>query len=343
MTRDKYRAVLLGCAVGDTLGMPVEGWKREQILKYAGRIETPIDPVVLRDSEGNLITEDEYGKLKYWTKDFKKGEFTDDTILTLALAESLADKKEFDLWDIARRQVAEYEERLRPDGSVFGGFGGSTIKAFENFRKEGIPYTSGVLFGAGNGPAMKMHPLGMFMHATQNYMGGLEQAGLVGKITHLDPRSVVSGVIQASAIYRLLNGANKEEFLEDIFCVSKIWEENWKPKAGKDPQIDMAQRIRWISDNKDKSCEEAFNELGNSSLVYKSYPFALFMFQKFWDEPQKGLLETVNYGGDCDTTGAIFGALAGARHGMFFRESWLDDLKDKMKIVNLADRIYDLN
>jgi len=29
--KERYQAILFGCAAGDTLGMPLEGWKQEQI------------------------------------------------------------------------------------------------------------------------------------------------------------------------------------------------------------------------------------------------------------------------------------------------------------------------
>ncbi|MDI6738354.1 MAG: ADP-ribosylglycohydrolase family protein, partial [Nanoarchaeota archaeon] len=90
---EKYEAVLLGCAIGDTLGMPVESWKKEQIRKYIGKITKPIDAVAVRDAKGNIVREDEFGKLKCYNLGSKAGQWTDDTILTMALAESIAEKE----------------------------------------------------------------------------------------------------------------------------------------------------------------------------------------------------------------------------------------------------------
>ena len=132
---DNYRATLLGCGIGDALGMPVEGFKRGQIQKYVGRVTEFIDPVLIRDSEGNLVTEDEFGKLGYYTRDLTKGEFTDDTILTLALAESIGAGQGLNLDDVAQRQLAEYQRRLLPDGRVRGGFGTTTVQGFLNLQK----------------------------------------------------------------------------------------------------------------------------------------------------------------------------------------------------------------
>ncbi len=203
---NKYSASLIGCAIGDALGMPVEGWKREQIKKYVGRITDFIDPVLVKDKEGNLLEQDEFGKLKYWTKDFKKGEYTDDTILTLTIAESLAQKGEVNIYDIAERHLIEYKKDNK-------GFGGTTREAMENLIKGKTIWESGVIGGPGNAPSMKMSPIGFYMHATDNYKQGLEFARLVGQITHLDPRSIASGVVQAHAIYSALKESTREEFV----------------------------------------------------------------------------------------------------------------------------------
>ncbi len=339
---EKYSAALLGCAIGDALGMPVEGWKREQIMKYVGRITGLIGPVIVRDENGEVVYQDEHGPLKYWTKAFKKGDYTDDTILTLALAESIVKMKGVDIADIAQRQLREYVLRKREDGTVSGGFGSTTTAAFKNLENGLSPYESGVIGGPGNAPAMKMSPAGLYMDATGRYEEGLKAAEAIGRITHLDPRSVASGVVQAHAVYALLKGTDREEFLKSAVEVCREHEKPLTRDFAFHKKGNLLSRLEWIFNNKDNSAEEAYNVLGASSVVYRSYPFALFMFQKYWDNPVDGLIETVNYGGDCDTTGAIYGALAGAKNGMAFPEEWIKELKDADKISGLGKEICNL-
>src|SRR3989338_4573089 len=343
MSIEKYKGVLLGCAVGDTLGMAVEGWKKEQIKKYVGSVREPMAPVIIKNEDGSEKTEDENGKLKYWTRDLKKGEWTDDTILTMAIAESIAEKNALDLEDNAKKHIIAYEALRMPDGRIKGGFGGTTQEAFKQLQAGKSPYHSGVIGGPGNAPAMKMHPVGMYMHATENYESGLSFARALGKMTHLDPRSIVSGIVQAHAIYALLDGVSRNELIHSVAKICKQYEEplteefTWHKKGA------LLSRLEWISDNRDTTADEAHAHLGSSSAVYQSYPFSLFMLQKNFDSPLQGLIETVNYGGDCDTTGAIFGALAGARHGSAWLPSaWLDVLQGKERIVNAAHDIYAL-
>ncbi|MBI4147209.1 ADP-ribosylglycohydrolase family protein [Candidatus Woesearchaeota archaeon] len=340
--QERYIATLLGCAAGDALGMPVEGMKAQQIKKYVGRITGFIDPAIIRDEHGKEKKEDEFGKLKSYPRDFNKGEYTDDTILTLALAEALV-AKGFDLKEVAGRQVAEYTQRIRPDGSVLGGFGQTTIDGFKNILSGKSVNESGVIGGPGNAPAMKMSPVGLYLDATGKYEGGLEFAEAVGRITHLDSRSVVSGVVQAHAVYSLLQGTSRGEFLASIVSVSRKYEKAVTKEFPLHDKGSLTSRLEWIADNKNAEDAEAHQVLGSSSIVFQSYPFTLFMFQKYWNEPVDGLIETVNYGGDCDTTGAMYGALAGAKNGMIFPLHWLNELQNRDSIIKLGQDLYKLS
>lgn len=178
--QEKYQATLVGCGIGDALGMPVEGWKREQIQKYTGRITEFISPVIAKDGKGELIKEDEYGKIKYYNRDLEKGEYTDDTILTMAIAESIAEKRCLDIDDITKRQVEAFQLRIQKNGHVRGGFGKTTRGAFEKIIKGTNPYESGISPGLGNGVAMKISPLALYMHATGNYGEGIKMARVIG-------------------------------------------------------------------------------------------------------------------------------------------------------------------
>lgn len=342
--QEKYRATLIGTAIGDTIGMSIEGWNRDQIKKYVGEITGPIKPFLIFDENGNIRDHDEFGKLKFYSRGMELGSHTDDTILTLALAESIASKGKLDLEDIAERQLHEYLIRTQPDGNVLGGFGGTTRDAFKRLIQGISPYDSGVIGAPGNGPAMKMSPVGLFMEASNDSVLGITYAKLISKITHLDPRSTFSGQLQANNVHQLLSneGLTKEEFLEDMVDFGTEFE-NWPDtRFTLHENGNITSRLKWILENKDNTNEDAFNKLGNSGLVYESYPFVIFMFQKYWDDPNKGILEAISWGGDADTVGAMYGALAGAKNGMVFPKDWLEVLQGKDRLIAAADGIYDL-
>jgi len=343
---EKYMATLVGCAIGDTLGMPVEGWKPAQIKKYAGKVTSLIDPVKVYDADGKLAGQDEFGKLKYYSRDLKKGDYTDDTALTLALAESIAEKKCIDLDDIAKKQLESLDEYNAKYAN--SGFGQTTRDALENIRTGKSPLESGVIGGPGNGPAMKMAPLGLYLHAQQSlfgkysYASGINLAEDISRITHLDPRSIASGIVQAISVNNLLNNISRDHFIDSVVEICEDVEEPVTLKFRRHEDGNLLSRLEWVSKNRDASCDEAYGHLKSSSLVYSSHPFTLFMFQKFWDDPIAGLIETVNYGGDCDTTGAMYGALAGAKNGMIFPEEWVKATQGVERLTKAAKGIYAL-
>jgi len=189
---------------------------------------------------------------------------------------------------------------------------------------------------------MKMSPVGLYMHATGRKEDGKEMARLIGRATHLDERAIACGVVQAEAVYNLLNGVSRREFIDSaIECCKKNEKVNSMifPNAEKG---NLLSRLNWIRNNENVSSDEAKRVLGCSSLAIEAYPFTLFMFQKYWDNPIEGLIDTINYGGDCDTTGAMYGALCGAKNGMIFPERWTQKLKEKDRLQNLGEQIYSL-
>src|SRR3989344_6059303 len=209
--KERYIATLVGCALGDILGMPVEGWKREQIKKHVGKITKPIDPVKVYDAEGKLADKDELGELKYYSRDLSKGDYTDDTALTLALAESIAENGKIVLIDIAKKHIEAFDSYNAKYANT--GFGQTTRDAFENLKAGTSPLESGVIGGPGNAPAMKMSPIGLYMDLTGLYDYGMHFGELVGKMTHLDPRSIASGVLQAHTIFALLHDISRDDFV----------------------------------------------------------------------------------------------------------------------------------
>ena len=113
MTKDRFIGCLLGCAVGDALGMPVEGWPKERIQTRLGKLTDYLDPVILYDEGGKRLVEDEFGPIHNWTEVFSKGEYTDDTILTLAIAESIIECGLPDPVYLTQKQLKQYFLHLK--------------------------------------------------------------------------------------------------------------------------------------------------------------------------------------------------------------------------------------
>lgn len=339
MQRGHFLATLLGGALGDTLGMPVEGWKREQIQRHVGSIEEPIDPVIVHDTAGQVVSHDEDGLLLSVSPHLKKGHWTDDTHLAVATARAIVEARRLDLDALARHSLALYEacRQHTNNNHTPASFGRTTLAAFEQLKQGISPLASGVAGRTpGNAPALKMAPVGLYMQATGQYEEGLRFAEQAGKMTHLDPRSVASGIVQAHAIFVLLNGTTRRAFLASLIEVCQHWETSVQQRK----KITLAERLQWVAEHGNTDLETAYQVLGPGWPVTRNYPFALFLFQHYWDDPITGLLATVNAGGDCDSTAALYGAWCGAAHGLIFPQVWLDVLENAQELQVLADALY---
>jgi ADP-ribosyl-[dinitrogen reductase] hydrolase len=81
-------------------------------------------------------------------------------------------------------------------------------------------------------------------------------------------------------------------------------------------------------------------EIRGSGYVVKTLEAALWAFYRS-DSFEEGCLLAVNLGEDADTTGAIFGQLAGAHYGVKgIPEQWLFRLAERAMISSFADRLY---
>lgn len=328
-TEDQIVGSFVGCAIGDALGMPVEGWPRERIKKHFGRITEMMDPVILKDEEGKLLSEDEFGKLHNWTRDFQKGDYTDDTILSLAIAQSIISRGLPDIHDIGYRHARVYQKYK--SGFYKGGFGGTTKKAMRALLAGVSPLKSGVPESLGTGPAMKMAPLGLWAAAQGIENSTMEYfARKIGEMTHLEPAAVQGGILHAAATKAAMNNS----FANHFICTMQYFCGNIR---------EYEEKLDWIRYNHANifTCESSFYErLGSSFKVTDAYPLTLWYVVRYWDDPIKGLEELVSQGGDCDTTGAMYGAIVGARHGMIWPERWTKDLQGFDRIVKIAKSFY---
>ena len=165
--KDRSRGTLLGLAVGDALGFPVEGLNR----KRARRRYSGIDRYRILGHTG-YVSDD-----------------TEQAIITAeALLESHGEPEK--AARIFGRKLRGWFWTLPP------GLGASTLKACLRLT---LGMESGIA-SAGNGAAMRMAPVGLFREQPE------ELTKILARVTHTDPRGVDGGVAVAYAVSRLVRG-----------------------------------------------------------------------------------------------------------------------------------------
>ena len=273
---DRYRGCLLGLAVGDALGTTLE-------FRSPGTF-TPITGMV----GGGPF-------------DLEPGEWTDDTSLALCLAESLIEKRGFDPVDQLERYVRWFMEgHLSSNGRCFD-IGTTTRKALQRFILSREPYP-GLTDerSAGNGSLMRLAPVPMFYAGDP--AGGIEFSGKSSRTTHGHPLAVDACRFFGGLILGALAGAPKEDLLSARYApVLGYWQDH--PLSGEIDRVAAGSYLR-----------REPPEIRGRGYVVDALEAALWAFSRSRTF-EEGCLLAVNLGDDADTTGAIYGQLAGAYYG----------------------------
>lgn len=281
---DRFVGCLLGCAIGDALGMPAEGMSRREI-------------------------EAAYGELRDFapcpTGALGAGQYTDDTQMMLCIAEQIAEDGEFDPGATSRRFVKWYYDLPRRPGRA-------CISACHRLI-EGVPWQeSGGREEAGCGAAMRVMPVGL------RYLGDLtalrRAAAESAVITHRDSRAVAGAVAVAYAVALAASAAGGVEggvFLGEVAEFVGAMNE------------DMGRAIARARSLLKADPAEALAALGTGGFVMEAVPAALYCFARSPGNAstplragfEASVLLAANAGGDTDTVAAMAGAISGALNG----------------------------
>lgn len=189
--KDRFIGTLLGLAVGDALGAPVEFLPAEEIVRLHG---------TLNEMNG--------GGHFNW----RPGEYTDDTSMMLCIAESLAENGGYVPEDIARRFLDWYKTNPKD-------IGGTTRKALARLDAGISLFESGIAEGKANGSVMRCAPLSLICH-DEEFL--IKTSIEVSCITHSHPEAALSCVFINVMIAQLLLGADKEAAA--TYATRKVWE-----------------------------------------------------------------------------------------------------------------------
>ena len=325
----KIQGSLVGLAVGDALGAPVEFRPRQYLLA---------NPVTDMQSGG--------------TWGLNEGYWTDDTSMTLCLAASLIIKGGFDPYDQFQRYRRWYRDGyLSSTGNCFD-IGKSTREAVVKFEKlyekfEGElkndkadaenrirekfrGHKQGLRLGeddaAGNGPLMRLAPIPCFFY--KSYDDVKKHIDEATRLTHGSQKAVDACKFYAGLISYALTGKTKEELLDKNFYkdtlnlkldpdVQKVAEGSYKVKNGYDGGI------------------------RGKGYVVESLEAALWALSNDNNSFETGVLLAVNLGDDTDTTAAIYGQLAGAIYGIKeIPTKWTSKVYKYDFIIAIANNLY---
>jgi ADP-ribosylglycohydrolase len=324
---DRMKGMLLGCAIGDALGMPVESNDNSKTLTAIRRLGGIRDFLAPQHHV--------YRSLKR----LRPGCWTDDTQLTLGIAQSVIRCQATDYDDIADAHVNAFENlELR-------GWGGAPKQSCRRLAQGTSRIRSGKRGGAGNGVAVKISPV-----AAYSFLVGesreqlLRHCKFTGVMTHLDPRPIVGAYVIARLIQYALSQPRRWEpdaELLDHLIAEAQWAERLltsSAREGADRVSTYLGALRGNLDTDPHVMAERCN--GATSYVCYSVPFVVGLLCAGPWEFEEGVLAAVNAGGDTDSNGAMVGTILGAAFGSRkLPKRFVDKVEEGEMIRDIASRL----
>jgi len=302
--RDRIVGCLTGLAIGDALGTTLE-------FQQPGTFEPIYD----------MVGGGPFG--------LEPGQWTDDTSMALCLADSLVECGGFDPVDQMRRYVRWWRDGHRSSrpGNCFD-IGNTVRDALARFEITGEPFAgSTAAMSAGNGSLMRLAPVAMFYAG--HPLDAIDRAADSSRTTHATAEAVDACRYFSILLVSALRGEPKAVLLSD----------GLHPAGSIRAKLPLPPRIRAIAAGSYKHKE--VSAIRASGYVVHTLEAALWAFHSS-SNFKDGALLAVNLGEDADTTGAVYGQLAGAYYGATgIPQDWRDRLYDGDAITNLAVELYD--
>jgi ADP-ribosylglycohydrolase len=317
--KEKILGMFLGVGIGDALGMPVETFQADRIASTYGRVTQYLQP------DGHK-----------WFNGEPAGMWTDDTQLTLTVAEAVL--------EAGLDMDAQMRHHVQAMSVSTKGWGGTTKGAIRNVANGASWRTSGVSgpkMGKGNGPPMKISPL-----AATNF--NLQEIFWFGTcltlMTHPTEMGVSAALAQLTAAYYCLN-RTPDTFDPDEFVTLLVRAVKLGKRLGNEVRVlppeedDLAVEFLKLSLCRDWSTQQVISEFGRGSCYcFHSLPFTYAFFLRNWRSVDC-LYDVVSAGGDADTNGSMLGALLGALYGReVFPVELREGLLGRWKIMDVAER-----
>lgn len=340
--QDRYLGCMLGGAVGDALGVPVEFMDEPDIFA-------------------------KYGKkgITSFSKDGGTGKFSDDTQMTLFTAAGLlaCDVNEKEDKAISQRNYLAYIADAYRDW-------------LQTQQHRGVPYDpkkhswlrdvdalyyrcapgrtclASIIEGCdgtvekpkndskGCGGVMRMAPVGLYLGAMDLPMEAIDRIGAeAAALTHGHPL----GYIPAAALAHIINllvhhGATLQEAVEDsIRAMQTMF-------AGSPDIICFTELMNKAVElsQSDTPVLYAIHELGEGWVAEETLAISVYCSLRYQDSFTEAVLASVNHWGDSDSTGAVTGNIMGAWLGVkAIPKNLTENLYLKEIVIQIAEHMYD--
>lgn len=304
-----YYGAILGGAVGDALGAPIEFMSYEEIEAIMGPdgVRNFIMPqgqkyaLITDDTQLTLFTAE--GLLRSATRAHRKNqERTIESIpvvvfraylrwlYTQGLQTAYWSKKDYDGWLVKVGRLQAYRE---PGVTCLTALGKGVMGTLENPINQSL----------GCGCVIRVLPVGLIEDKTCVF----DIATRLAAITHGNPTSYLSAGTFAYIINQIIEGREIEEAVE-IAC------QRLKEEVQHEEVLAIIEKAILLAKEKEPS-REKMESLGTGFLAHEVLGMAIYAVLSYPNDYTKAILFAVNHSGDSDSIGAITGSILGAALG----------------------------
>ena len=343
--QDRIRGSLIGGAIGDALGYPVEFiYSYEEIQKRYGE-----RGITRLDTNQHWLGEDEQ---------VGKAVVSDDTQMTLFTANGLLNAKRQKsnmIYSICRAYIEWYLTQVGKWSNKYKDCWIARIPELNKRRAPGNTCMSSLYAiysgrepmnnSKGCGGVMRIAPIPLYA-AVDNRMDILDADKLAGdaaEITHQHPLGFISAALMSHVVYRLtLNIEPTQDSMKHYIMEGVAEMRNQYKDYHNDVErmAELAERAIFLIDN-GKTDLENIGHLGEGWTGEEALAIALYCALKHFDSFEEAMIAAVNHGGDSDSTGAVTGNILGAAVGYeAIPQFYKDDLEMHDLILHMADDLY---
>jgi ADP-ribosylglycohydrolase len=333
----RFAGCLLGGAVGDALGAPVEFMKRSEILRRFGpKGITQYAPAyggigrITDDTQMTLFTAE--GLIRAWVRGCMKGITTYSGVTAHAYVRWLrtqGERTERDLefgteepgWLIQQREL---HARRAP--------GNTCLAALRSMGSLGEPARNQ---SKGCGGVMRVAPVGLFASRfpeNETKKDFFQLGAELAALTHGHPTGSLTAGVLAVLILALTEGATLPEALSASKQILRTEPRHEETLAA----IEQAELLA----RSGLAHHEAIAQLGEGWVAEEALAISIYcalVARNF----KHGVILAVNHDGDSDSTGSITGNLLGAILGVkAIPPEWLEPLELRDAITTIADDLY---
>lgn len=299
------RDIIIGTAVGDALGVPVEFCKRSEIS---------LDPIT--------------DMIGFGTHNQPSGTWSDDTSMTLCLVDMMT--KGYNLKVLANNFINwKYNALFTAHNNVFD-IGNATSRSIDNLCTFDLPpekcglteFTSN-----GNGSLMRILPILDYvkdMDINDRFKVISDVSGLTHG--HFISKFGCFYLVEFALCLHELKGSTGvsmiDAYIKTVYKVNKFLDDNNNYR--KDIQV-----FNRLLTTKTLISDKSENEIYSSGYVVYTLEASIWCLLNTYDY-KEAVLKAVNLGGDTDTIGAVTGGLAGLYYGIDnIPNKWVNGLANK--------------